>query len=115
MNREQDCLSDENIFGEGVSRSRREFFISVGKYSAAVAGAMMLAGSQLSIREAEAAERMLPKKSSTTSSRLKRQLPSGALQRGQLKTTPKLDPKLDRKLRGGLADKIKGRGRENCW
>ncbi len=109
MNRER--INDENIFGDGVSRSRRDFLRSVGGYSLALAGAMMLAGTQLSIGEAEAAERRLRRKSSSSGSQLKPKLPQGATQQGRLRTTPKLDPK----LKGGLADKLKSTGGATCW
>jgi hypothetical protein len=95
MKKEQERLYDKNILGDEVSGSRREFLKSVGQYSMAVVGSMALAGTLVSVREAEAAEGATRKKASSSSAQPRQQMPAAGLKPGQVKSTPKLKSKFD--------------------
>lgn len=109
MKRELEPISEANTLSDDVSRSRRDFFKSVGKYSLAVAGAMMLADMHVSSRVAEAAEPVGGKMMAPSRMKFEQQ-PAGAGKQ-RMKARQRLDPK----MKGSLGSKYKVPRLPDCW
>ncbi|MFC1835855.1 hypothetical protein ACFL2Q_14235 [Thermodesulfobacteriota bacterium] len=114
MNRER--INDENSVGDDVSRSRREFLKSVGKYSVGVIGSMALAGTIVSTQEAEAADRARRNRSSKTKTktRSKRRAPAAARKQAPAAARKQGRAPLssNQRFRGKMRKPVKS---ENCW